>query len=89
MLGRLRLTVDQAIAKYGDFGKRVFSDKKWKVQDGTFKATNLENVIKQIVKDCGGHDSATEPMLDPRPENEVCKTYDLFYLYICMKFTRF
>lgn len=73
MLGRLRLTIDDAIEQYGQFARYVFSDKKWKGQDGTFKATKLEEIIKKIVKTCGIEGSADERMMDPRPADQVCK----------------
>lgn len=49
MLGRLGMSVDEAIQAYGNFAKRVFSQKKWRTQDGAFKATELEKAIKDIV----------------------------------------
>jgi hypothetical protein len=73
MLGRLRLTIDEAIEQYGQFARYVFSDKKWKGQDGAFKATKLEDIIKKIVKAYGVEGSAEELMMDPRPVDQVCK----------------
>jgi hypothetical protein len=73
MLGRLRLSVDDAIGHYSQFAKHVFSEKKWKGQDGTFKATKLENAIKKIVTSSGER-QADELMMDPLPEHEICKT---------------
>jgi hypothetical protein len=75
MLGRLRLTVEDAISQYAQFGKRVFSEKKrGLLRDGTFKATNLEDVVKGIVKNYGVEGSPNEHMFDPRLESEVWKT---------------
>jgi hypothetical protein len=74
MLGRLRLTVDEAIDQYGQFARHVFSKKKRKGKDGTFKASKLEEAIKTIVKSYGVEKSVNEKMLDPRPANTVCKT---------------
>jgi hypothetical protein len=73
MLGRLRLSVDDAIGHYSQFAKHVFSEKKWKGQDGTFKATKLEEAIKTIVTSSGKR-QADELMMDPLPEHEICKT---------------
>jgi hypothetical protein len=73
MLGRLRLTVDEAIDQYGQFARHVFSEKKWIGQDGKFKATKLEEIIKRIVETYGVEKSADERMIDPRPVDQVCK----------------
>jgi len=75
MLGRLRLTIDEAIEQYGQFARYVFSDKKWMGQDGTFKATKLEEIIKKIVKAYGVEGSADERMMDLRPVDQVCKSF--------------
>jgi hypothetical protein len=74
MLGRLRLTVDEAIEQYGEFARHVFSEKKRKGKDGTFKASKLEQAIKKIVESYGVDGSANERMMDPRPADTVCKT---------------
>ena len=74
MLGRLRLTVEEAIDHYCRLAKRVFSEKKWTGQDGTFMATNLENAIKDIVRSSGLEGPADERMMDTQPEDQVCKT---------------
>lgn len=78
MLGRLRLSVDDAITHYSQFAKYVFSEKKWKGQDGTFKATKLEEAIKKIVASSGGW-QVDERMKDSLPEHEICKTYIFYY----------
>ena len=74
MLGRLRLTVDQAIDQYSQFAGHVFSKKKRKGKDGTFKASKLEEAIKKVVESYGVEKSPNERMMDPRPANTVCKT---------------
>jgi hypothetical protein len=76
MLGRLRLTVDEATKHYCQLSGKVFSERKWKGQNGIFKATNLENCIKTIVTSSGLEQSSEERMLDTRTEtrNEGCKT---------------
>jgi len=75
MLGRLRLTIDEAMDQYGRFAQYVFSEKKWKGQDGTFKASKLEEIIKRIIKDYGVEKSADERMMDPRPVGQVCRSF--------------
>jgi hypothetical protein len=69
------MTIDDAINQYGQFARYVFSDKKWKGQDGTFKASKLEEIMKKIVKSYGVEGSADERMMDSRPVDQVCKRY--------------
>ena len=71
MLGRLRMSVEDAIACYGALAKTVFGDVK-RFGDGKFKASNLENAIKDIVKKQTGQED--ERMMDSRPNGECCKT---------------
>jgi 16S rRNA A1518/A1519 N6-dimethyltransferase RsmA/KsgA/DIM1 with predicted DNA glycosylase/AP lyase activity len=77
MLGRLRLTVDDAIDQYGQLARQVFSKRKKKLRasdkDLMFKANELEEAIKKIVKSYGLEGSADEQMMDPRPVDQVCK----------------
>ena len=51
MLGRLRMTTDQALRAYNTIAEAVFSKKNRKPfhKDGTFKATTLETKVKEIV----------------------------------------
>jgi hypothetical protein len=74
MLGRLRMSTDQARDEYIKLGKRVF--KKTKsfsfTKDGIFKASQLEEAIKEVVGKYGVG-NPEELMLDPRPDG-VCKT---------------
>jgi hypothetical protein len=73
MLGRLRMSVTDVIKDYGTLADRVFSDAKLVGGDAKFKASKLEEVIKEIVEEKTGR--ADELMMDTRPEGEVCKTY--------------
>ena len=73
MLGRLRMSVSDAIRCYDSFSEKVFSKGKKVVGDGKFKASILEDVIKEIVEEKTG-DTDTR-MMDSRPEQESCKTY--------------
>ncbi|KAJ7887684.1 acyl transferase/acyl hydrolase/lysophospholipase [Mycena leptocephala] len=73
MLGRLRMSVKDAVRAYGELSKEVFSDVKSKGSDGRFKASKLEKAIKGIV---GAHSASQDPeegMEDTR-ENP-CKTF--------------
>src|SRR5271163_1218381 len=51
MLGRLRMTTEEALKTYNSLAGAIFSkdNRKWAVQDGTFKATTLENKVKELV----------------------------------------
>ena len=46
----MRLSAADAIKAYEDLAGVVFSKKKRKGKDGTFKATKLEEVIKDVVE---------------------------------------
>jgi hypothetical protein len=50
LLGRLRLSVDQALKEYGDLGEKLFSKKKGLGHEGAFSATNFERVVRDLVK---------------------------------------
>ena len=51
MLGRLRMRTDNALETYNTLAQAIFSmgNKKWKGQDGTFKANTLEKEVKKSV----------------------------------------
>lgn len=73
MLGRLRMSVDQAIAAYAHLVFHVFGDKKLVVLGGagTFKATKLEQGLKAIVEQATG--DAEEKMMEEKPSEAKCK----------------
>ncbi|KAG5642524.1 hypothetical protein DXG03_002597 [Asterophora parasitica] len=71
MLGRLGMTVQEAIEAYTKFAGHVFTEKKWAVQDGTFKATRLQEAIQEIVEKHAGSENAR--MRDDPPLTR-CKT---------------
>ena len=77
MLGRLRMSTDDALQEYTQLARFVFEEKKWKFQDGLFKATKLEEAIKKIVKKYGGG-SDTEDMLDRR-DDSLCKRWAIYH----------
>ena len=72
MLGRLRMSVTDAIEYYGIVSEKVFSDMKSSVGQEKFKTSKLENVIKEITEKQTGH--ADECMMDMH-EGDACKTY--------------
>ncbi|KAF8062365.1 acyl transferase/acyl hydrolase/lysophospholipase [Lyophyllum atratum] len=74
MLGRLGMSVEEAIrAAYVEFARTVFSTKKRFSQHGTFKASALEEAIKEIIFKYEGDQEA-----HMRTENPLtsCKTFD-------------
>jgi hypothetical protein len=75
MLGRLQMSVSEAIGHYGTLTHRVFSATKLIGGDGKFSASKLEEVIKEIVQEKTGDPDAV--MMDPRPEGRICRTYAL------------
>jgi hypothetical protein len=83
MLGRLRMSTTEAIEHYGTLAQRVFSDAKLVGGEGRFKASKLEDAIKEIVEKKTGR--ADEPMMDPRPEGEACKTYVAPHYFSCCR----
>ncbi|KAF9476075.1 FabD/lysophospholipase-like protein [Pholiota conissans] len=71
MLGRLRMDVNSAIDHYDNLAKKVFSSKKiW--GDGKFKATELEEAIKSLVRSITG--DSESPLLDGE-KGEICRTF--------------
>lgn len=64
MLGRLEMSVEGAINAYLTMASRAFSETKT-FGDGKFKATNLENAIREIVKERTGDSEAM--MITPDP----------------------
>ncbi|KAJ7887710.1 FabD lysophospholipase-like protein, partial [Mycena leptocephala] len=73
MLGRLRMSVKDAVKAYGELSKEVFSDVKSQGSDGRFKASKLEKAIKGIV---GAHSASQDPQegMEDTRENP-CKTF--------------
>ncbi|EIM91647.1 FabD/lysophospholipase-like protein, partial [Stereum hirsutum FP-91666 SS1] len=75
MLGRLRMSVDDALHKYAQLSKDVFSDEKF-LGDGAFKASNLEAAIKKVIsaQPAAMHDSEAR-MRDDAPSGGLCRTF--------------
>ncbi|KAL5635602.1 hypothetical protein ACGC1H_004415 [Rhizoctonia solani] len=65
MLGRLRMSVSDAIEAYVKLSDRIFSQHKHKWQEGKFKASLLENAIKEIVSEQSSSDGEDTRMFDP------------------------
>lgn len=55
MLGRLQMSVEDAIKTYISFTKDVFTKKKLGATDSIFKAAQFEKTMKSIVKSVTGN----------------------------------
>jgi hypothetical protein len=83
MLGRLRMSIDDAIKYYDFLTRKVFSDGKKVIGSSKFKATALEDAIKEMVKATTG--DADSPMLDALSDRDVCKTYVMVTLIVALR----
>ncbi|KII90267.1 hypothetical protein PLICRDRAFT_138833, partial [Plicaturopsis crispa FD-325 SS-3] len=76
MLGKLRLTIDEAITCYNELIEKVFSSVKLRNASGSIlKATKLEEALKDIVKRYSKNQDADTLMIDPEAEDELCKVF--------------
>jgi len=64
MLFRLQMSIDAAIDAYMKLAEHVFSEKKWFFQEGTFKATRLEEAMLSIIQQSGIDDPQQVPLFD-------------------------
>jgi hypothetical protein len=67
------MSVPEAIEQYSVLAKTVFSDKKAKGKDGTFKASKLEQAIKDVVGSKLGSGRTGENMFESGG-GRTCKT---------------
>ncbi|KAG6884535.1 hypothetical protein C0993_010318, partial [Termitomyces sp. T159_Od127] len=76
LLGRLCMSVEDAIGEYVKFAKKVFSERKYMWQDGTFKASALEAAMKEVVARYGNDPSGDENarMMSDASKPKQCKT---------------
>ncbi|KAH0541722.1 hypothetical protein FGG08_003814 [Glutinoglossum americanum] len=78
LLGRLKLSVSDAIDKYRILAKTVFSERKARGKDGAFKASKLEQAIKDVVEWKLGSGHADENMFELESSEsgeESCKIF--------------
>ncbi|KAJ7438759.1 FabD/lysophospholipase-like protein [Mycena latifolia] len=75
MLGRLRMSVEDAIQAYDTLAQEVFSETKHFGQDGKFKASQLEAAIQKIVKENSASQDPKEPMKDPLGRDAIFRTF--------------
>lgn len=72
MLGRLGMSLDEAIRAYSALVEEVFSHPKYTFWNGKFRSTLFEQTIKDIVAK-QTHSEDTK-MLDDGPQSSGCKT---------------
>ncbi|CAE6475491.1 unnamed protein product [Rhizoctonia solani] len=73
MLGRLRMSIDDAITSYLQLMKSVFSDRKYTIKGdtGAFKSTVLEKELKAIIHREVGNEN--EMMMEGKDSEDTCK----------------
>lgn len=76
MLGRLGMTVEEALKKYGEFSKDIFYKRKLFWQDGSYKATKLKEAVCKTVQEYGIAEDEQEKLLSQAIGRESCKVYD-------------
>lgn len=81
MLGRLKMSVEQAIDEYRDLAKGVFSSRKSGIKEGIYYATKLEKAIQDVVERYGtpkldtGNADPNLKLLEPESNGRTCKVY--------------
>lgn len=73
LLGRLRLSAAAAITIYLKLASTVFSQKKFKGQDGRYSASKLEEVIKGVVQSVLGSDKVNARMFEGVADSRRCR----------------
>ncbi|KAG6878412.1 hypothetical protein C0993_007013 [Termitomyces sp. T159_Od127] len=73
LLGRLCMSVADAISVYNEFAEKVFSETKYVWQDGTFKASAFEAAVKEIVARYDGDENAL--MMNDASNSKACKIF--------------
>lgn len=78
MLGRLKMTIAECLAKYKEFMNTVFPTDRWTnwhlLKDGAkWDASVLEGVIKKLIQDKLQRNPDEVPLMDSQSENDSCK----------------
>ncbi|KAJ9497139.1 hypothetical protein H2202_007295 [Exophiala xenobiotica] len=76
MLGRFKMTIAECLAKYKQFMSDVFPKKEGPnkiMPGGRYNATELEEIIKQLVKEKLGKDDMK--LLDDSSQKDPCKVF--------------
>lgn len=71
MLGRFRMTMDEALQEYNKLASKMFSETKWGFQKSRFKAKNLEDAIKSIIQTKGTSGDPDERMFSPTQDEQA------------------
>ena len=74
MLGRLRMSTDDAMKCYEDLASKVFSKSKQK-SNGMFKATLFESALKQLISNSTKGYTGEEGMMSDEPSTKTGKMY--------------
>ncbi|KAJ7452585.1 FabD/lysophospholipase-like protein [Mycena latifolia] len=74
MLGRLRMSVEEAIQAY-DTLAQVLPETKRFGQNTKFKTSQLEAAIQKIVKENSPSEDPNESMKDPLDHDAICRTF--------------
>ncbi|KAJ7077531.1 FabD/lysophospholipase-like protein [Mycena belliarum] len=85
MLGRLQMSIEEAIDAYDSLAQFVFSETKPTWKDGRYKASRLEAAIKKIVEEKSESQNADEPMKDSRTGDAICKTFVCAHSAVTMR----
>jgi hypothetical protein len=79
MLGRLQMTVQEAIGVYCDVSRKVFGKAKAHASEGKFSATELEKIMQETVqifgepKDRNGKADPAMKLLETHADTKKCK----------------
>ena len=79
ILGRLKVTVEEAIDIYCDVSKEIFGKPKGHVTEGKFSATNLEEIMKKTIqkfgepKDANGKADPEMKLLGSQAATDECR----------------
>ena len=63
LLGRLQLSVDEALNEYARMGEKIFSKKKKGAHEGHYYATKLEEAVQDVVQRYGDRAGGSGPNL--------------------------
>lgn len=77
MFGRLQISTTEAVEAYTEFSGSIFQEKKWRVQNGSYKATKLKEAFQKIIAKYSTSQHPDKIMLDTRETS--CKTYVICY----------
>lgn len=74
MLGRLHMSLEQAIKEYGKLVERAFSDKRsfGMSGPGAYKGKNLREALQSMVQNATGNKD--ERMVEGKSYTDGCKT---------------